>query len=247
MNDIVSALLERVADKSGPAVYRTSEEQVIRLEAMFQKWVKKRQWTQAALDASVCLLCRFMKLTSIKTHKTQMVHAAKGCLTRPRNDIASDGSRIESLHKHLNNLQRSFSSGLVMFSGLSADFVCRRNIRITYAKDKANAFVSSTFRSHHLSLVNSVALRWNKLVPSAPKTIFPNIRSDEVFGIVTSEHAVGGGFIKNEEEEIGDLDDPTLPLPSNEVGNITDEIQDGLIEQLNINPNDFNKVLEDGK
>ncbi|KAJ7659690.1 hypothetical protein DFH06DRAFT_935341, partial [Mycena polygramma] len=56
----------------------------------------------------------------------QMQHVRKGCLARPREDISSDGSRIEGSHKEWNSIQRSFASGLEMQTALGHDFVLHR-------------------------------------------------------------------------------------------------------------------------
>lgn len=124
-----------------------------------------------------------------------MVHVKKGCLTRLRNDVRSDGSRIESFHRHLNNLQRSLPSGLRVFRGLAFDFVHRRNIRITHSSTTLNdPFVTSSYASHHIFLVDFC----NKLQGDSP--LLPDVPSGETFGIVVPE-ATWLDFVKSEGNE----------------------------------------------
>lgn len=93
-----------------------------------------------------------------------MKHVRKGCLTRPRNDVRSDGSRIEGTHKAWNSLQRSHASGLDMLAMLSHDLVLRRNHRIDFESASPTIFASSTYGSHHLRLVNQAAQVWNSIL-----------------------------------------------------------------------------------
>lgn len=143
-----------------------------------------------------------------------MKHVRKGCLTRPRNDVRSDGSRIEGTHKAWNGLQRSYASGLEMLTMLSHDFVLRRNHRIDFESDSPTPFAVSTHGSHHLRLVNELARIWNSILqfPShrqlfAGQQSTPTLRyvnSGETFGIVQSQFVTGYQYmidIKSEETD----------------------------------------------
>ncbi|KAI0691353.1 hypothetical protein C8T65DRAFT_587252, partial [Cerioporus squamosus] len=91
--NIVSAIVKSTANGKMPAVYWSQAEQESHLNAVFEKWAKKgKVWTAAAAN----------------THAEQILHIQKGCLARPRDDIRSDGSRIEGMHKGFNHLQRAF-------------------------------------------------------------------------------------------------------------------------------------------
>ncbi|KAJ7872646.1 hypothetical protein B0H14DRAFT_2291039, partial [Mycena olivaceomarginata] len=94
-------------------------------------------------------------------HTAQLKHLHKGCLSRQRQDIATDGSRIEGSHKGWNSIQRAFASGIELQNALSHDFVLRRNIRIAFSRTPgtagSHAFARSTFGSHHTRLVDQTA------------------------------------------------------------------------------------------
>ncbi|EGO25000.1 hypothetical protein SERLADRAFT_469050, partial [Serpula lacrymans var. lacrymans S7.9] len=95
---------------------------------MFEKWAEKGGvWSAAAS----------------KVHADQFAHIKKGCLMRVWQDIRSDRSRIEGLHKAWNGIMRSFASGLEMFLALGFDFVIHRNIRIRFRSQKPSKFLSS--------------------------------------------------------------------------------------------------------
>lgn len=206
------------------AEYWDQDSQVHRLQSAFAKWDKKGAWNASALN--VCRLpfvYIFYKLTrTFKVHLEQMKHVTRGCLTRTRQDIPSDGSRIEGSHKGWNSLQRSFASGLEVMTALGSDFVLRRNIRIGSKKSStATPFLQSTFGSHHTRLTNAVAKQYNELVTANTRLNghlealpeLPMVSSGEQFGIVKSEHAstfAGLFVIKNESDD----EDGTLPLAS---------------------------------
>jgi hypothetical protein len=87
---------------------------------------------------------------------------------------------------------------------LTSDFVHRRNMRVTLAKsdDSSDAFLISTYGSHHVFLVDYNAGLHNRLASRFRQTIrprFPDIQSDEEFGIVKSATILSGNFIKEEE------------------------------------------------
>lgn len=131
-----------------------------------------------------------------------MKRIRKGCLSRPRNDVKSDGSRIEGTHKAWNSLNRAFASGLQMMLSLGHDFVLRRNIRLAFNGSSPSAFVSSTYGSHHISLVNHNAMIWNSLLervkqrdPGTTLKPLPTLHEaghTEKFGLVLEKGADSG-------------------------------------------------------
>lgn len=143
-----------------------------------------------------------------QTHQDQLAHVMKGCLARTRDDVRSDGSRIEGSHKGWNSLQRSFASGLVLILALGHDFVLRRNCRISI-NNKPSLFALSTHGSHHIRLINHAARLSNTLV-SKEKTdtgsvpLLPELQtvnSGEEFGLVSSDYATSfRGLIEIKEE-----------------------------------------------
>ena len=94
------------------------------------------------------------------------MHVQKGCLTRTRHNISTDGSRIEASHKGWNFLQRSFACGIVLIVALAHDFVLWRNCHITFAGEHPDSFSESTHGSHHVRLVGCIAALWNSLLVS---------------------------------------------------------------------------------
>jgi hypothetical protein len=167
-----------------------------------------------------------------KVYRDQMNHVRKGCLARKRQDIRSDGSRIEGSHKGWNSLQRAQPSGLAVFVALGHDHVLRRNIRITTAGNKLShaspfsSFDASTFGSHHTRLVNYTAKLWNSLWrlrkpgSSTGLLALPEmtvVSSDETFGLVTSECAMTfGGLFSEVKAEPKAEDSSLLTLDADE-------------------------------
>ncbi|KAJ7166768.1 hypothetical protein C8R46DRAFT_1351047 [Mycena filopes] len=225
--DIKEAILKVPSSKGVLAQYWSQDEQKTRLAAAYNKWAAHGVWSAAAQNI----------------HIAQMQHVTKGCLARPREDIASDGSRIEGSHKGWNSLQRSFASGLEMQTALGHDFVLRRNIRVALnGKAKApTPFVTSTFGSHHISLVDYTAEVWNELLAGRAATSssasllplprLPDIPSGEKFGLVNSPHtdSFGGLFTIKEEPE----DDPQL------IQEIAPEEQERLMAELHLTAAQF--------
>jgi hypothetical protein len=126
--DITKAILKTSATDKACATYWSKEEQEQKLQAAYEKWSKESTvWSAAASKVRLRLTVCKHTLIYRQVHCEQMKHVRKGCLARPREDIPSDGSRIEGSHKAWNGIQRSFSSGLVMFRALGHDFVLRRN------------------------------------------------------------------------------------------------------------------------
>ncbi|KAE9405193.1 hypothetical protein BT96DRAFT_1015845 [Gymnopus androsaceus JB14] len=201
-SDITSAILKtRAADSdTGIAIYWSKDEQVSHLESVYRKWDQKGAWN--ANGAS--------------THAEQMKHARKGCLSRTRQDIRSDGSRIEGSHKSWNGLQRSFASGIKVMTALGHDMILRRNVRLGINSPKNSttlplAFLQSTNGSHHIRLRHFIAQTYNSLViqqnQRRARTGFPPLEissqpqltfapTQEQFGLIKSEHALtfGGLF-----------------------------------------------------
>ncbi|KAJ7182935.1 hypothetical protein C8R43DRAFT_968527 [Mycena crocata] len=210
--DIRDAILKRPSSKGLLAQYWSQPEQEAKLQAVFNKWALKGVWSAAAQNV----------------HAAQLKHVRKGCLARPREDIASDGSRIEGSHKGWNGIQRSFASGLLLQSSLCHDFVLRRNLRVAIARlsktgaigqSDVDEFVASTYGSHHIRLVNATATLSNKLMNRGPSgsaakgksvagyPILRQVESGEVFGVVSSKHAdsFGGLLTIKAEDTDGEL------------------------------------------
>jgi hypothetical protein len=144
---------------------------------------------------------------AIKVHANALGHIRQGCLTRHLSGIPSDGSRIEGVHKDLSRVQKSVSSGLVMVIGLTYDFYHRRNMRNAHHPGKpTTAFISTTYGSHHIHLVNAIARLWEAAInrprvrlmqqdlPLRPTLAL--VESGEMFGLVDSveELALGGAI-----------------------------------------------------
>jgi len=155
------------------------------------------------------------------------MHVRKGCLARLRQDIRSDGSRIEGSHKGWNSLQRSFASGIELITALAHDFVLRRNCRIAAISKHPSAFSMSSYGTHHVRLVNHIAGLWNALLAGEkgkgkaelePLPGLCNVESGEQFGLVTSRYTSSfKGLLEikeeyKEEDEFGlsSLGDPDL-------------------------------------
>ncbi|KAJ7585548.1 hypothetical protein C8J56DRAFT_1087508, partial [Mycena floridula] len=177
--DIVSSILKTHAKGGVGATYWNQSEQGERLEKAFDKWVQHEGvWSAAAT----------------KVHADQLAHVKKGCLARPRDDILSDGSRIEGLHKGWNSLQRANPSGVGTQTNLGHDFVLRRNLRVASAsKDFTDKFVTSGSGSHHVNFINYIAHTHNTLfddpTKQTAKTLkklptLPTVISSESFGLV---------------------------------------------------------------
>ncbi|KAJ7130666.1 hypothetical protein C8R46DRAFT_1236100 [Mycena filopes] len=187
--DIRNAILKRSAEKDAPAQYWPRDEQESKICAVYDKYSQiGGVWSAAAHTV----------------HAAQLKHLQKGCLSRVRQDIASDGSRIEGSHKGWNSIQRASASGLELQNALSHDFVLRRNIRVSFSRAVGTAgsrpFVRSTHGSHHTRLVQRVASMFNTIFHvEAGRTkslvsqdslhpILQIVASGEVFGLVSSQH-----------------------------------------------------------
>ncbi|KAJ7161440.1 hypothetical protein C8R43DRAFT_947636 [Mycena crocata] len=192
--DIRNAVLKNSASKGILAQYWTKEEQETKMIAVYEKYSSRGDVWSAAAHA---------------VHAAQLKHLRKGCLSRPRQDIASDGSRIEGSHKGWNSIQRGYASGLEFQNAAGHDLVLRRNVRITFARKPENVygrssladFVASSFGSHHTRLVNANATVFNSILETEAarrksavlvqslKPTLKHIVSGETFGLVQSQHS----------------------------------------------------------
>ncbi|KAJ8596101.1 hypothetical protein M405DRAFT_929054, partial [Rhizopogon salebrosus TDB-379] len=146
--EISACILKKHAEGGNPAEYWDRNEQETRLTFAFEKWsCEGTVWSAGAR----------------RVHEEQLKHVQKGCLERPRQDIRTDGSRVEGSHKGWNSLQRVHTSGIVTFTGLCHDFVLRRNVRVAFSRAAKSDFISSTHGSHHIHLVDGIAKLFNHL------------------------------------------------------------------------------------
>lgn len=162
-----------------------------------------------------------------------MGHVRKGCLTRSRNDVRTDGSRIESLHKHINDVQRSVASSVKVYIALLSDFIHRQNVRITFnATSYEDKFIADcAFGSHHLYLADATIAIINQL-GGLQLPVFRKVDSGESFGLVASQHILDGRFVKEEEFNTSlDFDDNL----ETSLRNVQDELQ----TTLNLSSSDF--------
>lgn len=168
------------------------------------------------------LLVPYIDVSSLKTHYNGMGHVRRGCLSRARQDISTDGSRQEGSHKGWNGIQRAVSSGIELFTALAHDFVLRRNCRIAARGKTPSDFSMASHGTHHIRLANHIAERWNqdlekdkgsRSVGVGLKKLptLPQVASDEKFGLVVSEYTnnfKGLLEIKEEAEPLPDFDGP---------------------------------------
>jgi len=110
-------------------------------------------------------------------------------------------------------------SGIEVYAALAHDFVLRRNIRVFLSHEKTRRQPSSTdllvsfsSGSHHINLVRHLAIAFNLLLDNEPQNIratipclpvFQDVKMDEMFGLVHSEHteSFGGLLVIKEEPE----------------------------------------------
>jgi hypothetical protein len=186
-------------------------------------------------------------------HADQLGHVKKGCLARHRQDIASDGSRIEGSHKGWNSLQRAQPSGIEMYAALAHDFVLRRNIRVFLLHEKTrkqpsttDLLVSFSSGSHHISLLGHLAISFNSLLDKEPQDVratlsplpvFQDVNTDEVFGLVRSEHTESFGGLLIIKEEVKETEDQVLQELSRRISEDSDTSGDSdLSTRLGIDP-----------
>jgi len=113
-----------------------------------------------------------------------------------------------------------------MYSALAHDFVLRRNIRVFLSHEKARKQPSSTdllvsfsSGSHHISLLGYLAISFNSLLDKEPQNaratfsplpVFQDVNTDEVFGLVRSEHTESFGGLLVIKEEVRETEDQVL-------------------------------------
>ncbi len=204
-------------------MYRSQEEQERRLVEAYTRWAAQDGVFSAAAE-KVRLLSDFLPghiLIIFQVHADQLAHVKKGCLARRRDDVPSDGSRIEGSHgKGWNSIQRSHASGIESFTYLGHDFVLRRNNRMDFSSGSPSAFVASTCGSHHVHLVNAIALLWDEMLdakrklgalPSdlSPLPILQPAASGETFGLMKMSAATASHYTFVKDEPTDDLLDLT--------------------------------------
>lgn len=168
--EITEAITKSLAKDDIPAQYHSVEIQAKRLTIMYEKWLGVGSvWTTL----------------SQQVFKDQLRHVNNGCFGRPNHlsHLPADSSRNESLHRHLNGIQRGVSGGLTNFMVLASDFVLRRNCRIAYAKPGISPIVDAAQGSHHLLLVDCNLGLLNRLTNDIAFVRFPNVESGETFGL----------------------------------------------------------------
>ena len=169
---------------------------------------------------------RHQSLNLCQVHADQLGHVKKGCLARHRQDIASDGSCIEGSHKGWNSLQCTQPSGIEMYVVLAYDFVLCRNIRVFLLHKKTrkqpsttDLLVSFSSGSHHISLLGHLAISFNLLLDKEPQNVratlspllvFQDVNTDEVFGLVRSEHMESFRGLLIIKEEVKEMEDQVL-------------------------------------
>ena len=104
------------------------------------------------------------------------------------------------MHKGWNGIQRSFLSGIEMFTALSHDFVLHRNCHIAHNSQTPSPFIVASYGTHHIQLANDNATMWNRLLilekgkgRATGSTLeelpqLATVASGETFGLVASEH-----------------------------------------------------------
>ncbi|KAG2140098.1 hypothetical protein DEU56DRAFT_941924 [Suillus clintonianus] len=191
--EISACILKKHAEGGNPAKYWERNEQETRLTSTFEKWAcEGTVWSAGAR----------------RVHEEQLKHVRKGCLERQRQDIRTDGSRVEGSHKGWNSLQRAHTSGIVTFTGLCHDFVLRRNVRVAFSRASKSDFITSTHGSHHIHLVDRIAKQFNNLRLKEKTTStcclpeLQDVPSNEHFGLVESSFAsTFGGLLDIKAED----------------------------------------------
>ena len=159
-------------------------------------------------------------------HTDQLGHVKKGCLAWHRQDIASDRSWIEGSYKGWNSLQHVQPSGIEMYAALAHDFVLRQNIWVFLLHEKTrkqpsttDLLVSFSSGSHHISLLGHLAISFNLLLDKEPQNVratlspllvFQDVNTDEVFGLVQSEHTESFRGLLIIKEEVKEMEDQVL-------------------------------------
>jgi len=139
-----------------------------------------------------------------------------------------------------------------MYSALAHDFVLRRNIRVFLSHEKTRKQPSSTdllvsfsSGSHHISLLGHLAICFNSLLDKEPQNVrvttlsplpvFQDVDTDEVFGLVRSEHTESFGGLLVIKEEVKEMEDQVLQELSQRISEDIDAGGDmGLSARLGI-------------
>ncbi|TFY52964.1 hypothetical protein EVG20_g10326 [Dentipellis fragilis] len=225
--DIVDAMLISRTSKNEPAKYWSKEEQESRLQTMFEKWSAiGGVWSAASSDA----------------HAVQLQHVKLRCLACSRQDVRSDGSRIESTHEHWNSIQRSYACGVALLDGIGNDKCLPRDLQIagTFSDADADPFIALTHGSHHVKLAQQISATWNMLLTKEktprvgdalePRAELRVIKSNETFGLVCSEYATTfGGLLEMKSEDFND-DDIITSITNRELES------DRIMQAMNIKP-----------
>ncbi|PIL33226.1 hypothetical protein GSI_04676 [Ganoderma sinense ZZ0214-1] len=234
-NDIVDAILKAKAANGVPAIYRPQAEQEQRLVEVYNKWKEHGgMWTAVAE----------------KVHAKQLTHVQKDCLTRPRDDIVTDSSRIEGSHKGWNSIMCAFASGLEVMNALGHDHILHHNVRIDMQDDSLDKsmFMYHTYGSHHIRLMNACAKLWNTLVEAEKKKglkpanlralpVFCPADSREKFALVKMSAETATQYsLTTIKQEPGD---ESLVLSSQDVLD-----PDRILKEIGIDPTLLNTPLE---
>ena len=186
---------------------------------------------------SPVLLLHYYSIRLPQVHADQLAHVRKGCLACLRQDVASDGSRIEGSHKGWNSIMRSFSSGLEVYTALAHDFVLRRNLRVAashgFKTGAAGDFAASTNGCHHLSLVDAISQLFNSISRTSQGAaaitlpVLPQVDSDETFGLVSSDHIESFGGLLMMKEEVSD--DPFMSVLEARAAEMSPDFENGMV------------------
>jgi hypothetical protein len=235
LKDLYDSILLSRAGKGTHAKYRNKEEQLKKLTDVYEKYAQiGTVWSAATSKVSILVCCDPALTTQIQAHAEQLKHVEGGCLIRKNQTIASDGSRIEGSHKGWNSIQRSFASGIEVFTALSHDHVLRRNIHVAFTRKTQTSFLESTNGSHHVDFVNYINCIWNKLVKAdktgkmTPLPELPDVKSGESFGLVNSRHVEAYTQLIKVQDEDGET---VIP-----VNDPFDDDSDEILENLHIDP-----------
>ena len=140
-----------------------------------------------------------------------MDHVRKGCLTRTRNGVKADGSRIECSHVGWNGLQRGHTLGIITMNALGHDHILRWNVARMSSAPEPSTFIKSCFGSSHIGLVDSNARTWNHLLEGTASLDHHRLPClepypmRETFGVVESQHALSTLPVAVKSEEIDTL------------------------------------------
>lgn len=170
------AIVSKRAGGGRPSEFRSKEEQQVWLAAVFRKFDGRTVWGP----------------NSDKAFKNLDGHIKSGCLSPANTKLAVDSSRLENLHRVLNNIQSRVSGGLELVSYQLHDTMLRRNLRMA-AKSGSNSnlskFRQTTRGSHHIYLVNFINHAKRRLGKDSKSNspLLMDTVSQERFGVVESQ------------------------------------------------------------